>query len=135
MCAAPGWKIHNISQELLNGTGHVEARDLTEYKVDLLRDNIERSGLTNIEAVCQDATVYDPDKKKSADIVIADLPCSGLGVLGKKPDLRYKMNEKTEADLVELQRKILSVVKDYVNRTGSFCIVPVPYTEKRMRGM
>lgn len=117
VCAAPGGKSIHIA-ELLNGTGHVEARDLTEYKVDLLRDNIERSGLTNIEAVCQDATVYDPDKKKSADIVIADLPCSGLGVLGKKPDLRYKMNEKTEADLVELQRKILSVVKDYVKPEG-----------------
>ena len=117
VCAAPGGKSIHIA-ELLNGTGHVEARDLTEYKVDLLRDNIERSGLTNIETVCQDATVYDPDKKKSADIVIADLPCSGLGVLGKKPDLRYKMNEKTEADLVELQRKILSVVKDYVKPDG-----------------
>lgn len=117
VCAAPGGKSIHIA-ELLNGTGHVEARDLTEYKVDLLRDNIERSGLTNIEAVCQDATVYDPDKKKSADIVIADIPCSGLGVLGKKPDLRYKMNEKTEADLVELQRKILSVVKDYVKPDG-----------------
>lgn len=117
VCAAPGGKSIHIA-ELLNGTGHVEARDLTEYKVDLLRDNIERSGLTNIEAVCQDATVYDPDKKKSADIVIADLPCSGLGVLGKKPDLRYKMNEKMEADLVELQRKILSVVKDYVKPDG-----------------
>ena len=117
VCAAPGGKSIHIA-ELLNGTGHVEARDLTEYKVDLLRDNIERSGLNNIEAVCQDATVYDPDKKKSADIVIADLPCSGLGVLGKKPDLRYKMNEKTEADLVELQRKILSVVKDYVKPDG-----------------
>ena len=117
VCAAPGGKSIHIA-ELLNGTGHVEARDLTEYKVDLLRDNIERSGLTNIEAVFQDATVYDPDKKKSADIVIADLPCSGLGVLGKKPDLRYKMNEKTEADLVELQRKILSVVKDYVKPDG-----------------
>lgn len=117
VCAAPGGKSIHIA-ELLNGTGHVEARDLTEYKVDLIRENIERSGLTNIEAVCQDATVYDPDKKESADIVIADLPCSGLGVLGKKPDLRYKMGEKTEADLVELQRKILSVVKDYVKPDG-----------------
>ena len=117
VCAAPGGKSIHIA-ELLNGTGHVEARDLTEYKVDLIRDNIERSGLTNIEAVCQDATVYDPDKKESADIVIADLPCSGLGVLGKKPDLRYKMNEKTEAELVGLQRKILSVVKDYVKPGG-----------------
>ena len=117
MCAAPGGKAIHIA-ELLNGTGHVEARDLTEYKVALIRDNIERSGLANINAVCQDAAIYDPHKKETADIVIADLPCSGLGVLGKKPDLRYKMNEKTEADLVELQKKILSVVKDYVKPGG-----------------
>lgn len=117
VCAAPGGKSIHIA-ELLNGTGHVEARDLTEYKVDLIRANIERSGLTNIDAVCQDATVYDPEKKESADIVIADLPCSGLGVLGKKPDLRYKMNEKTEADLVDLQKQILSVVKAYVKPGG-----------------
>ena len=117
VCAAPGGKAIHIA-ELLNGTGHVEARDLTEYKVALIRDNIERSGLTNINAVCQDAAIYDPHKKETADIVIADLPCSGLGVLGKKPDLRYKMNEKTEADLVELQKKILSVVKDYVKSGG-----------------
>lgn len=117
VCAAPGGKAIHIA-ELLNGTGHVEARDLAEYKVALIRDNIERSGLTNINAVCQDAAIYDPHKKETADIVIADLPCSGLGVLGKKPDLRYKMNEKTEADLVELQKKILSVVKDYVKPGG-----------------
>lgn len=117
VCAAPGGKSIHIA-ELLNGTGHVEARDLTEYKVDMIRDNIERSGLTNIDAVCHDATVFDPKKKEVVDIVIADLPCSGLGVLGKKPDLRYKMNEKTEADLAELQRKILSVVKDYVKPGG-----------------
>ena len=117
VCAAPGGKAIHIA-ELLNGTGHVEARDLTEYKVALIRDNIERSGLTNINAVCQDAAIYDPHKKGTADIVIADLPCSGLGVLGKKPDLRYKMNEKTEADLVVLQKKLLSVVKDYVKPGG-----------------
>ena len=117
VCAAPGGKSIHIA-ELLNGTGHVEARDLTEYKVALIRDNIERSGLTNINAVCQDAAIYDPHKKETADIVIADIPCSGLGVLGKKPDLRYKMNEKTEADLVELQKKILAVVKDYVKPGG-----------------
>ena len=117
VCAAPGGKAIHIA-ELLNETGHVEARDLTEYKVNLIRDNIERSGLSNIDAVCHDATIYDPEWKEKADIVIADLPCSGLGVLGKKPDLRYKMNEKTEADLAALQRQILAVVKDYVKPDG-----------------
>ena len=117
VCAAPGGKAIHVA-ELLNGTGHVEARDLSEYKVDLIRDNIERSGLKNIDAVCQDATIEDPEKKESADIVIADLPCSGLGVLGKKPDLRYKMNEQTEKELVQLQRQILSVVNTYVKPGG-----------------
>ncbi len=117
VCAAPGGKAIHIA-ELLNGTGHVEARDLSEYKVDLIRDNIERSGLKNIDAVCQDATIEDSEKKESADIVIADLPCSGLGVLGKKPDLRYKMNEQTEKELVQLQRQILSVVNTYVKPGG-----------------
>ena len=117
VCAAPGGKAIHIA-ELLNGTGHVEARDLSEYKVDLIRDNIARSGLKNIDAVCQDATIKDSGKNESADIVIADLPCSGLGVLGKKPDLRYKMNEQTEKELVQLQRKILSVVNTYVKPGG-----------------
>ena len=70
--------------------GHVEARDLTEYKTDLIRENIVRSGLPNISAVCRDASVPDPAAVGTADIVIADLPCSGLGVLGRKTDLKYK---------------------------------------------
>ena len=57
--------------------GHVEARDLTELKVDLIRENIERTGLPNITAVCRDASVPDETAAESADIVIADLPCSG----------------------------------------------------------
>lgn len=63
VCAAPGGKAIHIA-ELLNGTGHVEARDLTKYKVALIRDNIERSGLTNINAVCQDLAIYDPHRKR-----------------------------------------------------------------------
>ena len=92
VCAAPGGKaIH--AAELLNETGHVEARDLTDYKVNLIWENIRRSGLTNIEAVRWDATAYEESSEEKADIVIADLPCSGLGVLGRKPDLKYKMTK------------------------------------------
>ena len=68
---------------MLAGTGHVEARDLTEYKVGLIRENILRSGLHNIEAVRKDATVQDESSIRKADIVIADLPCSGLACWGK----------------------------------------------------
>ena len=97
----------------------VEARDLTEYKTGLLRENILRSGLTNIEAVQMDARIRDKASVGKADIVIADLPCSGLGVLGRKPDLKYKMTRDTQRELVKLQREILSVTAEYVKPGGT----------------
>ena len=117
VCAAPGGKAIHLA-ELLSGTGHVEARDLTEYKVGLIRENIERSGLTNIEAVVQDALETDQESVEKADIVIADLPCSGLGGLGKKPDLKLRMTKEAQEELAALQRRILAVVKDYVKPGG-----------------
>lgn len=118
VCAAPGGKALHMA-ELLRGTGHVEARDLTDYKVNLIRENIERSGMNNIEAVRWDATALDEKSVEAADIVVADLPCSGLGVLGKKTDLKYKMTEQTQKELVQLQREILSQVKKYVKPDGA----------------
>jgi len=117
VCAAPGGKALHMAEKLV-GTGLVEARDLTEYKVNLIKENIERSGLQNIQALQQDATVYTEESKEKADIVIADLPCSGLGVLGKKTDLKYKMTESMQKQLAKLQKQILSVVNDYVKPGG-----------------
>ena len=98
--------------------GHVEARDLTAYKTGLIRENIARSGLANISAVCRDASVPDEAAAETADLVIADLPCSGLGVLGKKTDLKYKASPEGIDSLVRLQRQILSCVKDFVKPGG-----------------
>lgn len=117
VCAAPGGKSLHMA-ELLQDTGCVEARDLTEYKVQLIQDNIQRSGVKNMQAVQWDATVLDEASIQKGDIVIADLPCSGLGVLGKKTDLKYKMTPQMQEDLVALQRSILSVVKEYVKPDG-----------------
>lgn len=117
VCAAPGGKALHLA-DMLQGSGHVEARDLTEYKVDMIRENIRRTGMTNIEAVCQDATVFTEESEEKADIVIADLPCSGLGVLGKKTDLKYRMSREMQESLVKLQREILGVVNRYVKPGG-----------------
>ena len=117
VCAAPGGKALHAAQ-LLNGTGHVEARDLTEYKVGLIQENIWRMGFQNVEAVQQDATVYDEASEEKADVVIADLPCSGLGVLSKKTDLKYKMTQENEKAVVQLQKNILDVVCRYVKPEG-----------------
>lgn len=92
---------------------------MTEYKVGLIWDNIRRSGMTNIEAVQRDARVRDEASVGKADIVIADLPCSGLGVLGRKPDLKYKMTQETQRELVKLQQEILSVTAEYVKAGGT----------------
>ena len=140
VCAAPGGKALHVAEKLLladgkmahgnangnvseNGTGdtvsHVEARDLTETKVELIRENIERTGLTNISAVCRDASEPDQQSAGSADLVIADLPCSWLGVIGRKPDLKYKASPEGIKSLVMLQRKILSCVQAYVKPGGT----------------
>ena len=85
----------------------------------MITENIERSGLTNIHAVQKDATVCDADVKDAADLVIADLPCSGLGVLAKKTDLKYKATEQSTKELAGLQREILKNAASYVRPGGT----------------
>lgn len=117
VCAAPGGKSLHVAEKL-NGSGNVEARDLTQSKVMLIEENILRSGFKNIRARQMDALVRDEQAVEQADIVIADLPCSGLGVVGKKPDLKYNMTKEQTGELAKLQRKMLTVVKDYVKPGG-----------------
>ena len=117
VCGAPGGKSLHLA-DLLKGTGHVEVCDLTEYKVRLIQDNIDRSGFRNIEARVWDALELDEESVGKADIVIADLPCSGLGIIGKKPDIKHKMTPEKLAELAALQREILSVVHQYVKPGG-----------------
>ena len=117
VCAAPGGKSLHLSDKL-RGSGFVEARDVSEYKVGLMQENIDRTGAINIRAVQKDATVYDPESFQKADIVLADVPCSGLGVIGKKQDIKYKMTEAKQMEIVRLQQKILHVVQNYVKPGG-----------------
>ena len=118
VCAAPGGKSIHIAEKL-NGTGMVFARDLTEYKVSLIEENIVRHQLANIRAQQQDALVLDESMVGKADIVVADLPCSGLGVMRKKTDIKYKMDETKQKDLEKLQREMLAVVQKYVRAGGT----------------
>lgn len=117
VCAAPGGKSSHLAEKL-RGTGMVEARDLTEYKVSLIEENIARHACANMKAVQWDATVLDEASVGKADIVIADLPCSGLGVMRKKTDIKYKMSPEKMASLVALQREMLHTVCGYVKPQG-----------------
>lgn len=118
VCAAPGGKSLHLA-ELMNGSGMVEARDLTPYKTGLIEENTARMNAQNVKAVQMDATVFDRESVEKADVVLADLPCSGLGVLRKKSDLKYRMTPEQQKELVKLQRKILDTVWQYVKPGGT----------------
>lgn len=136
VCAAPGGKSLHLA-ELMENSGKVIARDLTEYKVGLIKENVAKSGLSNIKAQQWDAKVFDKGLESASDIVVADLPCSGLGVLGKKADLKYKMTSGIQEELVCLQRDILSVVCRYVKQDGrllySTCTIHKKENEENTR--
>ena len=117
VCAAPGGKSLHMA-ELLGGTGMVEARDITQYKINLIEENNRRMNYNNLKTSVMDATECDKDSINKADIVMADLPCSGLGVIGNKSDIKYNISKEQIEKLVKLQRKILTVVSEYVKPGG-----------------
>lgn len=117
VCAAPGGKALHMA-DLLQGTGKVIARDVSDYKVQKIEDNLNRYGFTNVELQVQDALQLTEETIEWADVVIADLPCSGLGIMGRKKDIKYNMTEEAQKELSQLQRKILQVVHQYVKPGG-----------------
>lgn len=139
VCAAPGGKSINaalklaeaaydnkdipesgISKEVLKGiTGRVIARDVSDYKASLIDDNVARLGIPYIDVEVHNALEFDEELEGKADIVIADLPCSGLGIMGRKPDIRYNITKEKIDDIISLQRDILKVVSRYVKTGGT----------------
>ncbi len=117
VCAAPGGKSINAGISV-GKSGKVYSRDVSDYKAGLIEDNIKRLGIDNIVVQVHDALEKDTSMVGKADVVIADLPCSGLGIIGRKPDIKYNADMDKLASLVKLQREILSVVYDYVKPGG-----------------
>ena len=115
-CAAPGGKSF-ASAIAMGGRGVITSCDLHEHKVPLIANGAARLGITNITAKQQDATVFNPEWEETMDCVIADVPCSGLGIIRKKPDIRYKDLSETEA-LPPLQLQILQNQARYVKKGG-----------------
>lgn len=118
VCGAPGGKGLHIADKL-QGAGLVVIRDLTEQKIRLVEDNLYRTGFSNVRTEVWDAREPDPEWEGKADIVLADLPCSGLGIIGKKPDIKYQVSLEKLAELAALQREILSVAAGYVKPGGT----------------
>ena len=115
-CSAPGGKSFAASVAM-EGRGQITSCDVHAHKTGLIENGAARLGLTNITARQQDATENVPEWVETKDVVIADVPCSGLGIIRKKPDIRYKKLEELK-DLPALQLAILENQSAYVKKGG-----------------
>lgn len=104
---------------LAGQTGRVISRDLTENKTELIEENVDRLGLANVTVEAWDARELDENLVGKADVVIADLPCSGLGIMGRKNDIKYNVTGGSIDELAQLQRDILDTVSRYVKTGGT----------------
>lgn len=117
LCAAPGGKSLHAAD--LAPNGRIISVDVSEKKVSAIEENIRRCGFDNIKTVIGDSAVLDEDLSGIADVVIADVPCSGIGVIGRKNDIKYNISERSIEDLVVLQRRILENAVKYLKSGGT----------------
>ena len=115
-CAAPGGKSF-AAAVATEGKASILSCDVHEHKIGLIQKGAARLGIANHTARLQDATEFVPEWEESFDAVICDVPCSGYGIIRKKPDIRYK-NPADMADLPELQLRILKNQARYLKKGG-----------------
>lgn len=118
-CAAPGGKTAYMAEKMQN-TGRVQAWDMHEHRVELIRKMTERLRIYNVRPMVRDATVPREQLEKTMDAVLLDAPCSGTGVLHDKPDAKYRLNEERLVGLKETQRKLMDTCSSYVKPGGVF---------------
>lgn len=137
-CAAPGGKSLHAACKA-GKTGQVEARDLSEEKAELIRENAKRMKAENLRIKVWDACVFDEEAEGKADILYLDLPCSGLGIIGKKRDIKYHVTKESLAELVKLQREMIKACWRYVKPGGiimySTCTLHRAENEEQVRWM
>lgn len=132
-CACPGGKTFGIALDMKN-CGSVEAFDLHESKMSLIREGARRLGLSSVRASVHDGTLPLASLAGRADRVLCDAPCSGLGVLGKKADLRHRAACRTE-ELPPLQEKILAAAATYVRPGGTLMYSTCTLNPKENEGV
>ena len=117
-CAAPGGKTCYMA-EMMGGTGRIQAWDVHEHRVALIEAQAKRLGLENIRPMVRDATKPREDLNGTMDAVLLDAPCSGLGFMAQKPDIKLRVTEESVQELTELQAKLLDTVCAYVKPGGT----------------
>ena len=116
ICSAPGGKSFTASQ-YMNNTGKIYSCDIHEHRVELIKSGAKRLGIENIIPTVNDATIFN-EEFLNADCVLCDVPCSGLGIIGKKPEIKYKSLDEIK-ELIPIQKEILSTASKYVKKGGT----------------
>ena len=120
LCAAPGTKTSYLG-EWTENESEIIANDISKAKNDLIYENIERLGLRNISLTNYDASTFVEEFANKFDFVLVDAPCSGLGVVGRKPEIRYNRDKETIVRLAKLQKDILNQAIKYL-KPGGFLV-------------
>ncbi|WP_101772664.1 16S rRNA (cytosine(967)-C(5))-methyltransferase RsmB [Peptostreptococcus faecalis] len=116
VCAAPGGKSTHIA-EYMENTGEVVSQDIYEHKIKLIDTYAKRLGLNNLKTNLADAEVLDENYIEKFDYVVCDVPCSGMGIVRRKPEIKYKKEEDV-VELSKIQSKILRNSSKYVKKGG-----------------
>ena len=117
VCAAPGGK-SLFASLLMKDQGKIQSCDIYDHKLRLIEKTAARLGIHQIETVNQDASMFYDEFSESADAVIVDVPCSGLGVVRRKPEIKWKMTKDSIRVLSKLQYRILDNSAQYVRKKG-----------------
>lgn len=118
MCAAPGSKTTQLA-ELMENRGSIDAWDLYPHKINLIKSNAKKLGITIIHAGARDSSKPFPALAGTYDRVLLDAPCSGLGVLAHKPEIRWRRGEEALSEFPPLQEKLLDAAASYVKPGGT----------------
>lgn len=116
-CSSPGGKTTYMA-EIMNNKGNIEAWDIHEHRVKLVQETSKRLGINIINAKVNDATIYKEEYKEYFDKILLDVPCLGMGVLKRKPDIKWQRKKPDIEEITKIQMKILETCSKYLKSGG-----------------
>ena len=127
LCAAPGGKTSHLA-DIPNSK--IISCDISDKKIEKIKENLSRMHISNVDCRINDATIINKSFIDKFDLVLCDLPCSGLGVMSKKPDIKFRLLPKDIEELSRIQRKILSNAIRYLKKDGYLIFSTCTLTKK-----
>lgn len=116
-CSAPGGKTTYIA-ELMSNKGNIEAWDIHEHRTKLVEENAKRLGIDIIQTKVKDATIFDKGCENKFDKILLDVPCLGLGVIKRKPDIKWQRRYEDIEEITKIQKLILNNCSKYLKVGG-----------------